>query len=92
MGRCNNFLYVLRKRNYLILENKLFNNTIKIVLSTIIMVLVLLLLLEKYSNYLDYEYTLKSIYLFIIVGFAAIIYLILCYLLGLLNIKNYKTN
>ena len=86
------FLYVLRKKNYLILENKLFNNTIKIVLSTIIMVLVLLLLLEKYSNYLDYEYTFKSIYLLIIVGFAAIIYLILCYLLGLLNIKNYKTN
>ena len=86
------FLYVLRKKNYLILENKLFNNTIKIVLSTIIMVLVLLLLLEKYSNYLDYEHTFKSIYLLIIVGFAAIIYLILCYLLGLLNIKNYKTN
>ena len=86
------FLYVLRKKNYLILGNNLFNNTIKIVLSTIFMVLFLLILLEKYSNYLDYEYTFKSIYLLIIVGFAAIVYLILCYLLGLLNIKNYKTN
>ena len=86
------FLYVLRKKNYLILGNKLFNNTVKIVLSTILMVLVLLFLLERYSNYLDYEYTFKSIYLIIIVGFAAIVYLILCYLLGLLNIKNYKTN
>jgi putative peptidoglycan lipid II flippase len=86
------FLYVLRKKNYLILGNNLFNNTIKIVLSTIFMVLFLLILLEKYSNYLDYEYTFKSIYLLIIVGFAVIVYLILCYLLGLLNIKNYKTN
>ena len=86
------FLYVLRKKNYLILGNKLFNNTVKIVLSTILMVLVLLFLLERYSNYLDYEYTFKSIYLIIIVGFAAIVYLILCYLLGLLKIKNYKTN
>ena len=48
------FLYVLRKKNYLILGNKLFNNTVKIVLSTILMVLVLLFLLERYSNYLFY--------------------------------------
>ncbi len=84
------FLYVLGKKNYLILGNKLFKSTMKIVLSSIFMVLALLFLLEKYSNYLDYEYTFKSIYLIIIVGFAAIVYLILCYLLGLLNIKNYK--
>ena len=31
-------------------------------------------------------------YLLIIVGFAGIVYLISCYLLGLLKIKNYKTN
>ena len=86
------FLYTLRKKNYLILGNELFNNTVKIVISSILMVLALVFLLEKNSTYLDYEYTFKSIYLLIIVGFATIVYLISCYLLGLLNIKNYKTN
>ena len=53
---------------------------------------VLVLALEKYSNFLDYDYAYKSIYLLIIVGFAGIIYLLSCYLLGLLKIKNYKAN
>ena len=53
---------------------------------------VLVLALEKYSGFLDYEYTYKSIYLLIIVGFTVIIYLVSCYLLGLLKIKNYKAN
>ena len=56
------------------------------------MTIVLILTLEKYSNYLDYNYIYKSIYLLIIVGFVGIVYLLLCYLLGLLKIKNYKTN
>ena len=55
------------------------------------MVLILKFVLEKYSNYLDYTYTYKSIYLLIIIGIAVIFYLLTCYLLGLLKIKNYKT-
>ena len=86
------FLYFLKKRNYLNLNSKLFYNTVKIIISSAIMALVLIITIEKYSNYLDYSYTYKSIYLLIIVGFVGIVYLLSCYLLGLLKIKNYKTN
>ena len=82
----------LKKRNYLNLNSKLFYNTVKIIISSAIMALVLIITIEKYSNYLDYSYTYKSIYLLIIVGFVGIVYLLSCYLLGLLKIKNYKTN
>ena len=86
------FLYCLQKSNYLLLQKKLLGNTFKIIISSVIMVFTLILLLDKYSRYLNYTYTYKSIYLLIIVGFVGIIYLVSCYLLGLLKIKNYKTN
>ena len=74
------------------MENKLLVNTIKIGISSTIMAFVLVVALKNYSSYLDYAYDYKSIYLLIIVGFVGIVYLLLCYLLGLLKIKNYKTN
>ena len=86
------FLYLLKKSSVLLLQKKLFFNTFKIVISSVIMSIVLVIALEKYSYYLDYTYAYKSIYLLIIVGFAGIIYLLSCYLLGLLKAKNYKTN
>ena len=86
------FLYLLQKRNFLLLQKKLFKDIFKIIISSTIMVFALLFALKNYSSYLDYSYTYKSIYLLIIVGFVGIIYLISCYLLGLLKIKNYKTN
>ena len=86
------FLYLLKKNNVLLLQKKLFLNTFKVVISTVIMSIVLVIALEKYSYYLNYTYTYKAIYLLIIVGFAGIIYLLSCYLLGLLKAKNYKTN
>ena len=86
------FLYLLKKNNVLLLQKKLFLNTFKIIISSVIMSIVLVIALEKYSYYLNYTYTYKSIYLLIIVGFAGIIYLLSCYLLGLLKAKNYKTN
>ena len=85
------FLYFLKKRNYLYLQHQLFKNCLKIVFSSMIMAIVLLFALNKYSSNLIYTYDYKSIYLLIIVGFVAVVYLISCYLLGLLKIKNYKT-
>ena len=73
-------------------KNKLFKNIMKIIFSSAIMTILLVITLEKYSSYLNYTYTYKSIYLLIIVGFTGIVYLISCYLLGLLKIKNYRTN
>ena len=86
------FLYFLKKNNFLLLKVKLFQNILKIFISSIIMSFILIFALEKYSSYLNYAYIYKSIYLFMIVGFAGIVYLLFCYLLGLLKIKNYKTN
>ena len=56
------------------------------------MSIMLILALEEYSRYLEYTYTYKSIYLLTIIGFAVSVYLLSCYLLGLLKFKNYKTN
>ena len=72
------FLYYLQKRRYLLLQNKIFKNILKIIVSSIIMAVILMLLLDKFSSYLDYAYSYKSIYLLIIVGFVGIVYLISC--------------
>jgi hypothetical protein len=48
--------------------------------------------LELFAGNLEYLSKYKSISLLFIVSFVATIYLISCYLLGVLNIKNYKTN
>jgi hypothetical protein len=48
--------------------------------------------LKHYASYLDYSYNYKAIYLISIVGFTGSVYLLSCYLLGILKIKNYKTN
>ena len=86
------FLYLLQKKNFLLLKKKLYFNILKIIISAIIMSYFLKIVLDKCSNYLDYSYIYKSFYLILIVGFAGIIYFISCYLLGLLKIKNYNTN
>ena len=86
------FLYLLLKNNLLILQSRLFKNTFKILVSSLIMVAALVYALNNYSGYLDYTYTFKFVYLLTIVGFVGTIYLLSCYLFGLLKIKNYKTN
>ena len=86
------YLYFLNKSNFLLLQTKLFYNSAKIIASSTLMSLVLIFLLRYFSYYLDYFYAYKSFYLIIIVGFVAAVYLLSCYLLGLLRFKNYKTN
>ena len=44
------------------------------------------------GNYLDYNYNYKAVYLISIVSFVGMFYLLSCYLLGILKLKNYKTN
>ena len=86
------FFYLLKQKEYLFLQDRLLNNTFKIIISSIIMVLMLITVLEKYSSYIEYAYTYKAICLLIIVGSMGIVYLLSCYLLGLLKVKNYRTN
>jgi len=73
------------------LQNYLLRNILKIIFSTILMAMVLILGLDYFSENLVYSNKFKSIYLLFVVGFVATIYLITCYLLGILKIKNYKT-
>jgi len=86
------YFFFLKKNNFIILKKYFFNNLKKIIISTTIMSFALFYGLDFYSEKLVYYNNFKSIYLMLIVGFVATIYLISCYLLGVLKVKNYKTN
>ena len=86
------YIYLLNNKKILLLRNQLMINFIKIMISTTIMSSILLLSLDKFANYLDYNYSYKAVYLISIISFVGIFYLLSCYLLGLLKLKNYKTN
>jgi putative peptidoglycan lipid II flippase len=86
------YLYFLNNRNYLLFRSYLPYNIFKIILSTIVMCFVLLFALDHYANYLDFYYKYKSVYLMLIVSFVTAIYLVSCYLIGILKVKNFKIN
>ena len=86
------YIYYLENKNYLLLKNYLIKNILKITFSSILMSLILIFALDYFVSYLDYTFKYKSVYLILIVGFVAAVYLISCYLFGVLKIKNYKTN
>ena len=86
------YIYFLSKFKYLILQNNIYKNVFKIIVSTALMSFVLFQGLEYFGEKLIYVNKLKAIYLLFIVSFVATIYLITCYLLGILKIKNYKIN
>ena len=86
------YIYLLNSKKILLLKNQLIINFIKILISTIIMSFILLLSLDMLAKYLDYSYNYKAVYLISIVSFVGIFYLLSCYLLGILKLKNYKTN
>ncbi len=86
------YIYLLNNKNFLLLKNYLPKNILKIILSTILMSFLLIFALDYYADYLHYTYKYKSVYLLIIVGFVASVYLISCYLTGVLKTKNFKTN
>ena len=86
------YIYLLNKKNSLLLNKELIPNFIKVLISTIIMSIMMVLLINNYETYLNYSYKFKVIYLLSIVGFVGIVYLLSCYLFGILKLKNYKTN
>ena len=86
------YIYFLNKKNYLLFKNYLPKNIVKILLSTILMSFLLIFALDYFIDYLDYTYQYKSVYLILIVSFAAVVYLISCYLTGVFKVKNFKTN
>ena len=85
------YLYLLNKKKILLLKNQLITNFFKILISTTAMSFILLVSLESYANNLVYNYEYKAIYLISIISFVGMFYLLSCYLLGILKLKNYKT-
>ena len=86
------YIYFLNDKNYLLIKSYLTRSILKIIFCTILMSFLLIFTLDFYSYYLDYAYKYKSVYLIIIVSFVATIYLILCYLTGVLKTKNFRAN
>ena len=86
------YVYLLNEKNFLLLKDYLPRNILKIILSTVFMSFLLIFALDYFADYLNYNYKYKSVYLLIIVGFVGSVYLISCYLIGILKIKNFKTN
>jgi putative peptidoglycan lipid II flippase len=86
------YLFLLNSKKILLLRNQLMLNFTKILILTIIMSSILLFFLNKFASYLVYSYNFKAVYLISIVSFVGMFYLLSCYLLGILKLKNYKTN
>ena len=86
------YIYLLNLKNFLLIKDYLPKNILKIILSTVLMSFLLIYALQYFAYNLDYNYKYKSIYLLLIVGIVGVIYLISCYLFGVLKIKNFKTN
>ncbi len=86
------YIYFLIKRNALLLRKELTASILKIIFSSIIMLLFLSFALNNFRDHLVYDYEFKIVYLLLIIGFAGLVYLVSCYLLGLLKFKNYKTD
>ena len=86
------YIYFLNSKKFLLLKNQLLINFFKILISATIMSSILLFFLDKFTNYLEYNYDYKAVYLISIIGFVGMFYLLSCYLFGILKFKNYKTN
>ena len=86
------YLYLLEKKRSLLLKIELLKNSFKILISTLIMSLILIFTLDTFSNDLEYINKFKAVYLISIISFVGFIYLLSCYLLGILNFKKYRTN
>ena len=86
------YLMLLLKYNYFEFKTFLVINFIKIIVSALIMVLFLHFGINFFEDNLIYDNYYKVFYLIIVVTIAAIIFLITSNLLGVLKIKNFKTN
>ncbi len=86
------YIVLLNKKKFLLLKSYLPKNILKIILNSFFMSFLLVFALDYYGSYLDYTYKYKSVYLILIVSFVASIYLVLCYLTGILKTKRFKIN
>ena len=86
------YLILLSNKKFLSIKKLPFKNFIKIIFSTILMSLVLHYALALFDDKLLYTNNYKFFYVIFVISLVAAIYLISCNLLGVLKIKNYRTN
>ena len=84
------YFIMLKKEKFLVFQNETFINLLKILIATILMCSFLYFGLEYFEDKLQYTYNFKLIYLLIMVGLSAAIYLLVANLLGILKLKSYK--
>ena len=83
--------FILLNRSKLInFENKYLYNFLKILLATVVMCSFLYYGLDYFEDKFEYTYKFKLIYLLIMIGLSAAIYLVITKLLGVLSLKSYK--
>ena len=84
------YFLLLKRGQILNFENKNFTNLSKVLVATTLMCFFLYFGLEYFEDKFEYTNNFKLIYLLIVVGLSAVIYLFVANLLGVLNLKNYK--
>ncbi len=84
------YFYSLNRKKFINFENKLLKNLLKISFAVILMCFCLYFSLDYFEDKFEYSYNFKLIYLLIVVGLSAGVYLITTNLLGVLNLKSYK--
>ena len=84
------YFFLLKKQKFLVFQNRTLISLLKILLATIIMCFFLYFGLEYFEDKFDYSYNFKLIYLLIMIGSSAGIYLLVANLLGILKLKSYK--
>jgi len=84
------YFILLNKKKLINFENKYFSNLLKILLATMFMCLFLYFGLDYFEDKFEYSHKFKLIYLLIVIGLSATIYLFIVKLLGILNLKSYK--
>jgi len=84
------YFYLLNHKKIINFENKMLLNLLKISFAVILMCLFLYFSLDYFEDKFEYGYNFKLIYLLIVVGLSAGIYLFTTNLLGVLSLKSYK--
>ena len=84
------YFILLKKEKFLVFQNDALINFLKILLATILMSFFLYFGLDYFEDKLHYTYNFKLIYLLIMVGLSATIYLLITNFLGILKLKSYK--
>ena len=84
------YFTMFKKDRILFIENKTWTNIFKILISTFSMCFFLYFGLEYFEDKLEYSYEFKLIYLLIMIGLSAAIYLLITKIFGILKLESYK--